>query len=156
MPLVELSGNLTEHGLAVLPAELQQRVWLVPNKPHLKGGRALDAQPVACVFDRTTGAFSAQVWSTLEPDLFYTLRTDWLQPGQETEPSEERARTFCEWSEPIYPDVGGTVGDLSDITAGVGLVYVAADVRQGMNPVPRYQLAYNPDTFWLFEREITW
>ncbi|GAA4774706.1 hypothetical protein [Microbacterium gilvum] len=156
MPLVTLTGNVSEHGLAILPESLQQRLWLVPNKGHIKGSRALDGQPVLCALNRATGAFTADVWSTLEPDLFYTLRADWLIPGQESEPSEERARAFFEWPVPIFPDTGGPIGDLVEIIAGLGLVYVSDAVAENMSPVPRYQLAYNPSTTWLYQREITW
>lgn len=157
MPLVTLHGNLFDHGGNVLPSELQQRVWLVPNRGHIKeGSMALDGLPVLCDFDRNTGRFGADVWSTLEPDLWYILRTDWLVPGQETEPPEERARGYFEWPERIFPDVGGYVGDLVKITAGVGMVYVGGEVSTGMENIPRYQFAYNPYTHWLYERQITW
>lgn len=106
-----------------------------------------------CDFNRSTGAFSAEVWSTLQPDLWYTLRTDWLLPGQETEPSEERARGYCEWGQRIYPDAGGNVGDLVDQFFGIGLVYAWYDAprRDKFN-----QLHLNTTSQWLYQREVVW
>lgn len=156
MTLVEISGRLQDHGAVPLPASYEQRLWLVPNKGHITPGRVFDGGPVRCDLNPSTGEWSAEVWSTLEPDLWYTLRTDWLPPGQHTEPTGERARGFFEWPERIFPDVGGTVGDLVDISKASGLTYVSTGVTSSMSPVPRYQLLYNPATNDLYERVVTW
>lgn len=156
MPLVTITGNLGDHGLSVLPSQYEQRLWLKPNKGHVRGPHAMDGARVYASL-ASSGAFSAEVWSDPnDPDLYYTLCTDWLPPGQETEPTEERSRGFFEWPQPIYPDLGGPIGDLIDIIAGVGLVYISSAVNEHLAPVPRYQLAYNPITTELYERRVQW
>ncbi|MGX9349160.1 hypothetical protein [Microbacterium sp. KNMS] len=156
MPLVTITGNLRDHGLKVMPAQFQQRLWFKPNEGHIRSSYAMDGDRVYATL-AADGSFSVDVWSEPStPDLWYTLCTDWLPPGQELEPTEERARGYFEWPVKIFPDVGGPIGDLVDIIQGIGLVYVSTDVHEGMSPVPRYQLAYNPSTTWLYLREITW
>lgn len=153
MPLVTITGNLRDHGLVVLPTEYEQRLWLKPNKGHIRAGYAMDGARVYAQLS-TSGEFTAEVWSEPgAPDLYYTLCTDWLPPGQETEPTEERARGYFEWPQPIYPDTGGPIGDLVEIIVGVGLVYCAPDAP---NPSVRMQLHYDTDSYNLYERVIEW
>lgn len=154
MALVTITGNAWDHGVTVLPANLQQRLWFVPNGGHIVlGAGALDGQPVAVDFNRANGAFTVQVWSTNSDDLWYTLRTDWLPPGQETEPTAERSRSFFEWPQRIFPGEGGALGDLVSQTVGRGIVYCAPDAP---NVFRQNQLHYNTDTYDLYERVVTW
>ena len=153
MPLVTITGNARDHGLVVLPTNLEQRLWFKPNMGHLVGPHALDGQRAYAELS-PSGAFTAEVWS--EPgnsNFWYTLCTDWLPPGQETEPTEERARGFFEWPQRIYPDIGGDIGDLIDQYFGLGTVYAWHDAprRDRFN-----QLHLNTTSQWLYERTIKW
>ena len=150
MPLVNLYSNASNHGLEVMPANRQQRIWLVPNRGHIvPAGGALDNIGVLCAFNHSTGDFNADVWSE-GPDLWYYLRTDWLVvPGD----TEEGARGFYQWDTRIYPDTGGDIGDLIEQQFGLGLVYCAYDAP---NPARRNQLHYNIGSADLFERVLTW
>lgn len=156
MPLVTITGNLRDHGLVVLDPQFEQRLWFRPNSGHIKGSYAMDNARVYADL-QADGSFSAEVWSEpSDPDLWYTLCTDWLPPGQELEPTEERARGYFEWQQPIFPDIGGPLGDLVDLIFGVGMVYISSKVNEAMSPIPRYQMLYNPVTNDVYARELTW
>lgn len=153
MPLVQITGFARDHGLEVLPTSREQRLWFVPNMGHMKpSAGALDGRPVAADFNRSTGAFSVDVWSTLEPDLWYYLRTDWLTPISPGS-TEEVNRGFFQWPQRIFPDTGGELGDLIEQQTGLGLVYCAPDV---VNTSRRNQLQYNTGSHDLYERVVTW
>lgn len=157
MPWVEVWGYVTDHRQENVPAELEPRLYFKPNRGRIDGQGALDNVRVWGSLNRETGYFAATIWSDPgDPELWYTLCMDWLPPGQETEPTEERARTYYEWPERIYPDIGGRINDLVRNVVGVGLVYVSTAVSGSMSPVPPYQLLFNPETDDLYQRVITW
>jgi len=153
MPMVTITGRLTDHGVAVMPPQYQQRVWFKPNTGHIRSSYAMDGSEVPATLN-ADGTFSATVYSDpSDPDVWYTLCTDWLPPGQGLEAPENRARGYFEWPVRIYPDIGGPISDLVEIVNGIGMVYYASDApRRGV----RMQLHFNTSTDDLYAREITW
>jgi hypothetical protein len=158
MPLVTLEGNVRDHGLEPLPADLYQRVWLRPNRERIvPGAGALDGQRVyAKDYDPETGAFSIDVWSTLDESLWYTLGSDWLRPGWSADPlndpSDERMRGYCEWHQDrIFPDAGGPIGDLVKNPPVFGLVWSSPTAPDAG---VRTQMQFNTTTKLLYERVI--
>lgn len=154
MPMVTITGNVRDHGLVVLPTNLEQRLWFKPNEGHVVGSYALDGQRAYAELS-SSGAFTAEVWSEPgRPDFWYTLCTDWLTPGQETEPTEERARGFFEWPQRIFPDSGGPIGDLIDPTIVIpGWVWCSPTAPDSG---VRNQLQFNMTTKLLYERVVRW
>lgn len=153
MPLVTITGNLRDHGIIALPTQFEQRLWFKPNKGHLVSGYALDGARVFADLTPQAG-FSAGVWSEPnDPDFWYTLCTDWLIPGQETEPTEERARGFFEWPQRIYPDAGGPIGDLIGRGPGGGGLVAAGPTLPDAS-VRWAQFQWDTDSGWVFERKV--
>lgn len=155
MPLVTITAQPSDHGIKVMPAALQQRFWLVPNEGHLLGNRALDNQPVLADFTPGGTTLTAQVWSEPgNPRLWYTLRTDWLRPGQELRPPPELSQGYYEWPVRIFPDTGGPIGDLIDPNiATTGLVWCSPTAPDSS---VRAQLQFNMTTKLLYERQVRW
>ena len=153
MPMVGLSGTLTDHGLRVMPEKYKQRIFLVPSGGHIvPGGHVLDGDRVEATLNRTTGVFNVQVWS--EPgrkNFYYTLASDWLTDPDNPDPSALFQRGWFEWNCRIYPGTGGDIGDLTDAPLSE-LVYIGTDVNLSMWPIPRAQLLFNPVTDDLYRR----
>lgn len=62
MPLVTITGNLRDHGLAAMSTTARPRLWLVPNKGHVKSGYALDGLSFEAEL-ASDGTFTVDVWS---------------------------------------------------------------------------------------------
>lgn len=150
MALVTITGNAWDHSRAPIPASLQPRLWFRPIAAHISGS-LLAGVEVQATLTASTGAFTVKVESG--PGLKYRVSMDWLVPGQETEPPENRARSYVEWPYEVYPDVGGDIGDLITYVYGVGDVYVANDAP---NYSRREAFQLNPSTQDLYRRRVTW
>lgn len=106
MALVTVTGNAWDNSHVVIPAALQPRLWAKPTGDRIAGSLLIGVESQATL-NPTTGAFSVEV----ESDLDYQMVMDWLIPGQETEPPEQRSRDHAEW--PIFNSAGG--GDIGSL-----------------------------------------
>lgn len=156
MPMVTMTGRVTDAGQNPLPVSLDPRIWLRPNQANVGGSASVfhrEEVPVEWV-NINQGTFTVELWSEPnDPNVWYTLVFDHLVPGQETEPPGERARAYSEWPYRIYPDVGGALGDLVAQVTGTALVYCASDAP---NSSRTNQLHFDTDSNFLYERVVTW
>ncbi|GGD33005.1 hypothetical protein GCM10010915_11740 [Microbacterium faecale] len=154
MPLVPVNGNLFDFGQVVVPPALEPRLWFVANQSWLAatGGAFFNAE-VRATWRQETGGFHADLWSEPnDPRLWYTMRLDYLEPGQEQEQPGNRARGFFEWHYKIFPGEGGNLGDIIGQQVGLALVYAAPNAPS----MPRWnQIHWNTSTGWVYEREWT-
>lgn len=123
MAKVRVSGNAWDHSQAVIPNELQPRLFAKPLADRVSGSLLVGVESRA-VLNPTTGVFFVDVESGLD----YVMCMDWLFPGQEGEPPEMRARGYAEWP-PFNSSGGGDIGTL--IQSGTG-----GNVAAGLVPPP--------------------
>lgn len=156
MPMVTVRGSLYDFAQVTVPSELEPRVFFVANNEWItSGGGAMFNGEVHAPWVAGQGGrvFETELFSEPnDPRLWYKLRLDYLNPGQETEPPENRARAFFEWPYKIYPGEGGSLGDIIGQQVGLALVYAAPNAP---NNGRWNQIHWNTSTGWVYEREWT-
>ena len=151
MALVTIEGNVWDHNRAPVPSGAEPELWFRPREAIGTSGGLFTGREVKADLLQS-GQFTVQLESY--PGLFYTPVVRWLSDAEQTD-MERKSLGYDEWPD-FLPDIGGWIGDLYEIIRGIGLVYVSPTVNRTMSPIPRYQLALNPVTWDVYEREITW
>lgn len=106
MALVTITGKAWDASHDPIPPELEPRMFLRLTRSSVGSGLLTDDE-VDCDL-QADGSWSVQV----DPDAgLYVPCLDRLVPGQETEPPENRARSWKEWPA-FWPGVGGDISAL--------------------------------------------
>ena len=154
MPFVTISGNVRDHAGIIIPANREAELYFVPVEPQIVSGSpaALAGVEVKADFTPTTGDFTVDLFSDLTPKFRYWMELRWLVNPADTAP-ERRAYGHARWPDPIYPDTGGSIGNLIDPLQTFPYVYVDSSAP---NAGVRNQLHFNTNTDDLYERVVTW
>lgn len=151
MNLVTVNGTLLNPDRNEVPPDVRPQLVFRPNGPTTSGGMRTNWEVPAKTYDESNGEFTVDLESA--PGIRYTPVLRWLVSPADS-PFEMQAFGYCEWP-PFPPDIGGNIRELWELVEGVGLVLVATTVPTG-SPIARYQIQYNPKTYDLYERKITW
>lgn len=151
MTFVTVTGKCTDANGTPIPAAQQPRLWAVPEGSSVTSDGAITGDEIDCNL-QADGAFSV----LLNNEIRYSLWLDRLPPSQASEQPGKRSRTWEQWTEPFWPDIGGPIDDLVDVNPAVGQVYISDTVSVGMSPVPRFQILFNPNTDNIYERVVTY
>lgn len=149
MALVTVTGTLLNPDRSAVPAGVQPELVFRPNKATSTRAMRTNWEVPAKTYDVATGQFTVDLESI--PEVRYTPVLRWLVSQGDF---ERKAFGYCEWPE-FFPDIGGDIRDLWELVYGVGLVLVSSSVPTG-RPIARYQIQYNPQTYDLYERKISW
>lgn len=113
MALKLVTGSLWDHMQVVIPANQYPRLWFRPDGPSVSSSGLQTDMSVRATYNQATGFFSVELDN--RPGMRYRPWVDYLIPGQETEPPEDRARGRVEWDFWVYPANGGPIWDLTDV-----------------------------------------
>lgn len=140
MATVRIYGTLWDDLRVVIPARQYPRLFLRKEAPTItRGGSVQPNLEIQATYNQATGFFDfEQVESG--SGIRYRLFIDYVIPGQEEEPPENRARGFVMWPQWIYPGTGGVISSLP----GSGLS--SEDVWVGLTPPPETWQGY-----WLYQ-----